>query len=521
MEWFLNKEFIPHGHCFMWRDGILWSHILSDAGIALAYFSIPAALALLVIKRRTIRFAPLVALFAVFIIFCGITHIYNIITIWNPVYVAEAFIKVPTAIISLITAAVLLRVLPDALRAPSPEELAAEAQEARETAQRLQMFESMVKGIQDYAIYMLDVDGKIASWNPGAESFKGYKEEEVIGKHFSIFYTNKDLENDLPKQALNTALETGRFEGQGWRIRKDGSRFWAHAILDTLRDEQGVPIGFAKITRDVTEQRNTEMQMRTMMENLKASNKDLEQFSFIASHDLNEPLRKIMAFGDILEEEIPNITDDGKQYLGYIKSGAERMRDLLTSLLSYSRVTTRGNEFEDVNLADVIDNVKDDLQILIDENNATLEVQAELPTLPGDRSQIRQVIQNIVQNAIRYRKDDVAPHIRISAERIPPTSQYVGGAWQIIIEDNGQGFEPKYKERIFEVFQRLDAKTEQSGTGMGLAICKRVCERHGGRIWADSEPGKGAKFVIELPAVRSEKPKTFDTSLPPTPSEAT
>ncbi|MDX1496012.1 MAG: PAS domain S-box protein, partial [Salinisphaeraceae bacterium] len=218
-------------------------------------------------------------------------------------------------------------------------------------------FRMLVSSVTDYAIYMLDLGGHINSWNAGAQRFKNRTEEEVLGKHFSMFYTPEDRRNEKPQRALRIALEHGRFEDTGWRVRKGGEAFWAHVIIDLIRDEQGEPVGFAKITRDITERREAELRLK----NLARNNQELEQFVQIASHDLREPLRTVLAFSDLLEyEEGDKLSQDGKTYLSNISSATRRMRGLLDSLLSLSRVTTHGDAFEACDLNAVIDEVKQD-----------------------------------------------------------------------------------------------------------------------------------------------------------------
>ena len=356
-------------------------------------------------------------------------------------------------------------------------------------------FRMLVSSVTDYAIYMLDLGGHINSWNAGAQRFKNRTEEEVLGKHFSMFYTPEDRRNEKPQRALRIALEHGRFEDTGWRVRKGGEAFWAHVIIDLIRDEQGEPVGFAKITRDITERREAELRLR----NLARNNQELEQFVQIASHDLREPLRKVLAFSDLLEyEEGDKLSQDGKTYLSNISSATRRMRGLLDSLLSLSRVTTHGDAFEACDLNAVIDEVKQDMALSLQEKSAVITCQ-ELPTIEADPHQMRQLFQNLIGNSIKYARDTVTPEITIRCQAVRAKNVAV-----IAVSDNGIGFDPSYNERIFGVFERLHTRDAYEGAGIGLSVCQRICQRHHGDISANAKLGTGATFTVSLPVKQKE-----------------
>ena len=359
---------------------------------------------------------------------------------------------------------------------------------SRPDADRL--YRRLVENVSDYAIYMLDLNGRVSSWNLGAQRFKGYLEGEVTGRHFSMFYTEEDRAAGKPAQTLGLALREGRFEDSGWRLRKDGCRFWAHVIVDLIRDESGQPFGFAKITRDVTERRAADLRLRE----LTSSHQELEQFIQIASHDLREPLRKVLAFSDLLlQEEGQFLSEEGRGYLGSITSATRRMQGLLASLLDLSRVTSQGRSFDHCSMDDVLREVCSDLQVMIQERRAKLTISA-LPPVEADAAQLRQLFQNLIENAIKYARDDVEPVIEICAVE-DGDPEFIA----VQVRDNGIGFEPQYAERIFGVFQRLHTRDRYGGAGIGLAICRKICSRHGGDISAQSQPLQGATFTLRLP----------------------
>ena len=352
-----------------------------------------------------------------------------------------------------------------------------------------QRFRLLVSGITDYAIYMLDLEGRISSWNAGAERFKGYRSDEVQGRHFSMFYADEDRLGGKPARALACAMSEGRFEDTGWRLRKDGRQFWSHVVIDLIRDESGVPIGFAKITRDVTDRRAADLRLR----DLTRTHEELEQFIHVASHDLREPLRKILAFSDLLvEDEGERLGAGGHGYLRSIVSATRRMQALLGSLLDLTRVTSQGRSFEPCALSDVLADVQQDLQIAIAERRARI-VSGALPAIEADAAQMRQLFQNLIENAIKYARDEVEARVEIVevADADP--------AWVTLeCRDNGIGFEPQYAERIFGVFQRLHTRDRYGGAGIGLSICRKICVRHGGEISARGQPGAGSVFAVRL-----------------------
>lgn len=360
-------------------------------------------------------------------------------------------------------------------------------QALRESEQR---FRHLVSSITDYAIYMLDLSGNISSWNAGAERFKRYSEHEVLGRHFSLFYSPEDVASGKPARALQLAATEGRFEDHGWRIRKGGEAFWAHVIIDPIFDDDGRPIGFAKITRDVSEQRAAHLRLL----DLTRINEELEQFVHVASHDMREPLRKILAFSDCLEvDEGDRLSDDARLYLHSISAAARRMEELLESLLRLTRVTSHGQTFERCDLNAVLADVRSDLEIPLAEQQAVLAV-GDLPLIDADATQMRQLFQNIVQNALKYARDGRAP--RIVIECVAPDAE---GRIGIAVRDNGIGFDMAYCERIFGVFQRLHTRDQYPGAGIGLAVCRKICERHGGTITARGTPGEGAVISVFLP----------------------
>jgi len=261
-----------------------------------------------------------------------------------------------------------------------------------------------------------------------------------------------------------------------------------------------------ELAREVREREAMEGRLRTTLKELARSNEELEQFAYVASHDLQEPLRKIIAFGGLLAKECgASLSDDGRDYIERMTGAARRMQQLISDLLALSRVATRAHPFEPVDLNTTLQEVLSDLQPRIDASGASVAA-AELPTLDADPTQMRQLLQNLVGNALKFHKENEAAQVRVLAawdgssgeaaarEPAPPE-----GMCRIVVADNGIGFDSKYAERIFGIFQRLHGRLAYSGSGIGLAVCRKIAERHGGAIEAHGEPGAGARFAVTLP----------------------
>ncbi len=369
-------------------------------------------------------------------------------------------------------------------------------------------YHKMIEEVQDYAIILLDKNGIIQNWNKGAEHIKGFKEQEVVGKHFSIFYLDEDKENNLPEKLLHEAFSNGRAMHEGLRLRKDGSRFWGSVVMTALHDDQNNIIGFTKVTRDLTERKIAEEKMLAYTLELEAQNKELEQFAYIASHDLQEPLRKIRTFTELLQH---NLHDEltTKRYFDKINASAHRMSDLIKSVLAYSKISKEGDLWEPVDLNVVLTSVMTDFELLIEEKKATI-IREILPSIHGVSGQLNQLFSNLISNALKFTR--VSPVIRVTSRILSieevaneptllPSLTYV----EISIADNGIGFDQQYEKKIFTMFQRLHRKEQYAGTGIGLALCKKIVENHNGMIAAKSIQGIGTTFFITLP----DNPQSF------------
>lgn len=377
-----------------------------------------------------------------------------------------------------------------------------------------EQYQRMISEVQDYAIILLDTDGNIQNWNNGAKLIKGYSPKEILGKNFRIFYSKEDRLNQLPEQLIAKARQSGRVSHEGWRVRKDGSKFWGSVVITALHNSEGEIVGFSKVTRDLTERKIYEDSLKASAAQLDLKNKSLERlngelasFTNVASHDLKEPIRKIQIFA----KKIKSLLNDPAQlevYAEKIVDSSLRMQGLIEDLLAYSQATNDSGKMEDVNLNEIVNTIKTDLEVLIAEKKASIRTD-KLPVVKAIPHQMHQVFLNLISNALKFSKADEPPIISIDAKRIKgpdiPGEIPDGGNlyFQISVKDNGIGFDIQHSSKIFNAFYRLHTKEAYNGTGLGLAIVKQIIQNHHGVITTESEPGRGSVFNIYLPYKRT------------------
>lgn len=363
-------------------------------------------------------------------------------------------------------------------------------QALRQNESRLRL---LVDNITDL-IALHDASGAFTYVTPSAERVLGYPMNEFSALHPLDLLHPEDaarVRNDVRDEV---EAGTGHIRFEARVQHRDGAYRWMETTLHLLRLESEEELRILSSSRDVTDRHQAEQALAQANEELRQRNRELQDFAYIASHDLQEPLRKVRAFADLMREDYHEAVDEqGQYYLKRMQDAATRMSDLITALLRFSRITTGERTFESVDLGRVLHTVLTDLEIAVEEQGATVEVESEMPTVMANRTQMRQLFQNLISNAIKFSPPERNPVVRISA-------QLVDRVWRISVADNGTGFEDKYADRIFAPFERLRSRSEYAGTGMGLAICKRIVEHHHGRIAVQSTPGAGTVFTIELPA---------------------
>ncbi len=338
------------------------------------------------------------------------------------------------------------------------------------------------------------VDGRFVRVNRSLCEILGYRQTELLGRHVKDVSHPEDRDvTDADRARIRAGeLDQARFEKR--YLRRDGSVVWCDLAIALVRDVFGMPLYEIAVFDDITERKKSEAALQAAHEELKRSNAELEQFAYVASHDLQEPLRMVASYTQLLGRRYQaKLDQDAREFMSYIVDGATRMKQLIEDLLAYSRVGTKGQEFKPVALEAPLRRALFNLRAGIEEAGAAVTYDP-LPTVHGDEVQLGQLLQNLVGNALKFRSNSV-PRIHIGVSE--KNSEY-----QIEVRDNGIGIEPQYFERIFMVFQRLHNKGEYPGTGIGLAICKKVVERHGGRIWVESRaaqvPNAGSSFYFTL-----------------------
>ncbi len=378
--------------------------------------------------------------------------------------------------------------------------------QAEEALLKAGALQSAIFNSANFSSIATDAKGVIQIFNVGAERMLGYAAADVMNK-----ITPADISDsrELIARAKALSIElstpiTPGFEALVFKasrgiediyeltyIRKDGSRFPAVVSVMALRDAQDAIIGYLLIGTDNTARKKADEQLKIMLKDLERSNKELEQFAYVASHDLQEPLRMVAIYPQLLEKRYKDKLDgDALDFIHYAVAGANRMQALVNDLLSYSRIGTHSEPFKLVSSLTALGQARMNLNATIKENN-TIVTNDDLPDVLADESQLVQLFQNLIGNAIKFHKPGESPRVHISIKSKDEN-------WVFSVRDNGIGIEPQYFERIFVIFQRLNTREEYKGTGIGLAVCKKIVERHGGKIWVESQPGKGSTFYFTL-----------------------
>ncbi|HEY3205030.1 MAG TPA: PAS domain S-box protein [Thermoanaerobaculia bacterium] len=367
-----------------------------------------------------------------------------------------------------------------------------ERRKAEEALQQSEeRFRLLVEGVKDYAILMLDPQGQVVSWNQGAERINGYRAEEIVGQHFSRFYPPEDVASGRPEIELKVAAAEGRFEDESFRVRKDGSRFWADVVITALHDQSGKLRGFVQFTRDITERKRAERVIAERTVQLEAANQELEAFSYAVSHDLRAPLRSIDGFSQVLQEDYAGkLGPEADDSIRRIRAAAGRMGQLIDDLLRLSRVTRAELQRGQVDLSEIARSAALELARQDPARHVDFRI-ADGITVEGDPQLLRVALENLMSNAFKFtsKRPDACLEFGASKQNGQPI---------YFVRDNGVGFDMAYAGRLFGAFQRLHAVNEFPGTGIGLATVQRIIHRHGGRLWTDAAVDRGATFFFTL-----------------------
>ena len=347
-----------------------------------------------------------------------------------------------------------------------------------------------IEGVKDYAIFFLTPEGNIATWNQGAERLKGYKKEEIIGKHFSIFNTEEALRSGFPHYELIEAIKQGRFEDEGWRVRNDGTVFWANVVITPIYNKETL-MGFSKITRDVTNRVKNEELMRKNKMLLKI-NTDLDNFIYTASHDLKSPIANLEGLIFLLSKRIDaKLNEEEQKILEMMKMSIEKLRRTIDDLKEITKAQKGlDGKMEEISFTAILEEVKADLNEMVQEVGVEFTESLEVSKIRFAKANLRTILYNLITNAIKYRSPDRPLKIGIKT--------YVqNNGIALSISDNGLGLSENQQSKLFMMFKRFHSNTE--GTGIGLYIIKRIVENSGGSISADSQLDKGTTFTIYFP----------------------
>jgi PAS domain S-box-containing protein len=557
MPEFLNnflftKEFIPHGHCYLWKPELVWLHMVSDSLIALAYYSIPVMLVYLVHKRRDVPFHSMFLMFGAFIVACGTTHLMEVWTLWHPTYWLSGSIKIITAIVSLYTASEMVSLLPKVLALPSPaqlqaanlalekeiterkwaesqirtlnveleqrvsertvalrrsnEELATEIAERKRVEAALRHSEEQLRRVvQNMPVMMnaIDADGNIIIWNRECEQVTGYSANEIVrnSKAIELLYPDTAYRHQTMAAWAECGSNYCNCECE-WEIT---SKKGSVKTVSWFNISEQFPIpGWAAwgIGVDITERKRAELgirQINAQLEQrvvertaqLEAANAALEAFSYSVSHDLRTPLRSIDGFSQaLLEDYMDKLDAPGQNYLHRVRLATQRMGQLIDDLLNLSRVTRSEMHRESVDLSAIAQIIATELQEAEPERQVEFQIVMGL-VANGDSRLLRIVLENLLSNAWKF----TAKHSRAWIE----FGRYShDGVYTYFVRDDGAGFDMAYTDKLFGAFQRLHGAKEFQGTGIGLATVQRIIHRHSGRVWTEAAVEQGATFYFTL-----------------------
>ena len=363
------------------------------------------------------------------------------------------------------------------------------------------VLDAVYRSITDHAIYMVDSSGVVLTWSLGAESVKGWREEEVIGKHFEMFYSVEEIASERPRRDLEHALAEGSHRSEGWRKRGDGGSIWTEVTTSPIHGAEGELLGFVNVAHDLSESHRLQLEMTSFNETLEtrisrrtadltSAVSELEAFAYTVSHDLRAPLRAMDGFSRILLEDQAHLLPEAAQrQLVRVRENAQQMGKLIDELLRFSRINRGPMERKEVDPGEIARQVAHDLYGQGD-NPLPITIQP-MPLCTAEPTLLRQVYANLVGNALKFSRDVKVPEIVVGCDTAQTPPAY-------FVKDNGVGFDMQYAGRLFGVFQRLHRAEDFEGTGVGLATVQRIVQRHGGRVWAESQPNLGATFHFTL-----------------------
>jgi PAS domain S-box-containing protein len=489
----LDTDFSPLWDDRAWTVGHLWLHVVADIVAGAASALLAAALTFVLVRRHRPPFATAGWLLVVASVCSAGVHLTDASLFWWPCYrltgvsKALAAASVSGAAIAAWWSVRKVLSMPNATR--MNELLQIEIRERERANERLRL----VVELAPNAIVIANQNGRIAQVNAQAERYFGYERSELVGQSVDVIVPER-MRRGRPGDPFAARVEgpspAASVDRQLNGLRKDGSEFPIDVGVQPVVTDRNVMMLVA--VSDMTAQKASEAALERLADELRQSNTELAQFAYVASHDLKEPLRKVASFCQLLKERYRGKLDaDGERYIEYAVDGTRRMQALITALLELSQVGSRDRPLSAVDSTSACDVALENLRTAIDECGADV-ARGALPVVVGDETQLVQLFQNLVGNAIKFRGPRPS-EVRIDAVRRD-------GEWSFSVRDNGIGIDPTQRDRVFGIFQRLHTREEYPGTGIGLAICKKIVERAGGRIWIESAPGEGTTFQFTMPS---------------------
>jgi PAS domain S-box-containing protein len=539
-RFFSTDGFMPHGMCYEWRPGIIWLHVISDGFITLAYYSIPLTLVYFVHKRKDLQFSWIYICFALFIVACGTTHLMEIWNIWQPVYWVSGSIKAVTAAISVVTAILLVKLVPAALALPHPEELK-EAhhfldERTRELVASQARLQAVLTAATETAIIACTPDGLITVFNSGAERMLGYTAEEVVGKKTpAIFHLESEViarGRELTEELGTTVrgfdvfgakARRGQSEEREWTyVRKDSSQLLVQLTVSAAHDANGKLIGTVGLAQDITARKRYESQLQEAKERAEQADRTKSDFLATMSHEIRTPMNGVIGMTGLLLDT--GLDAEQRKLAETIRTSGESLMGLLNDILDFSKIESGQLSLEEIDF-DLRQVVEHSVELMAGQAQAkgvalVCEVDPEKTTqVRGDPRRLQQILTNLISNAIKFtRIGEVTVRALVEAEW--ETEIVV----RFEIKDTGIGIPLETQGQLFQPFVQADSSTSRKfgGTGLGLAICKRLTESMNGSIGVESVPGVGSTFWVllkfprqigiqlELPAVAdSQKIKPF------------
>lgn len=497
MEQFFSTEgFTPLGLCFKWDQTLVWLIVVGNALSALAFMMMPA-LVFSYLKRSNHRtYHWIFMLLTASCLTCAVSHAMGIWTVYNPVFGLQGTFDFLSGASFLTTALLIWPLIPKLLALPQPaqmekayDELKMEMMRRESAEYRNRQLASIVESSND-AIVSFMLNGTVLSWNRGAQELFGYSVESTMGKALRQLI-GPDMDKVIEVLRDGKRVETLEISF----TNADGKTMHLSLCVSPIKDAEGKVVSGAAIFRDITMFKQAEKELLRASEQLTQSNKELEDFAWVAAHDLKEPVRTMGTYSKLLKQEYGDSLDEqAEQFLDFIHGSSITAMARIDDVLKFGAVRREKFEAHPVNLDDVLASVMQDIQSAIKESKAKFIIQKDMPKVMGKSEYLSLLLQNICSNAVKYRKADVTPEIRISAEKTDD------GMWCVAVKDNGIGFEMEHKDKIFQMFQRLHRDSEYPGTGLGLAMCKKIVDLHGGKIWTESVLGEGTTFFFTVPA---------------------